>query len=180
MENMGRWFKEATGVKESKGNGKISSKHWFGSISKTYVLCHAAWAYFKRDLKQLQNLETMRFRLVSPNYMLKATSTWADDLEQQKQMERMRAVVLADPYDPVGVGVHLVCSWRGASGLASSKSNLVCVHRSSPGDWGKLMAQANVLIQKWPSCCKVSPERGHICRGQFSSSVSLHFTIFKT
>lgn len=58
--------------------------------------------YFKRDLRQLQNLETARFRLVSPNDVLEATSTLAGDLEQQKQMEMMKAVVIADPYDPAG------------------------------------------------------------------------------
>ena len=114
--------------------------------------------YFKRDLKQLQNLETTRFRLVSPNDVLEATSTLAGDLEQQKQMEMMKAVVIADPYDPLATGVHLVCSWSGASGLASSKSNLVCVHRGSPGNQGKLIAQAIVLVQRWASCSKVPPE----------------------
>ena len=50
----------------------------------------------------MQNLETTRFRLVSPSYVPEATSTRAGDLEPQKQMETMRALVIADPYDPVG------------------------------------------------------------------------------
>lgn len=45
----------------------------------------------------------------------------------------------------LGVGVHLVGSWRGVSDLASSKSNQVCVHHGSIGNRGRLITQASVL-----------------------------------
>lgn len=41
MENKRRWFTEAAGVKESKGNHKITNKYGIGNIGKTYILCHA-------------------------------------------------------------------------------------------------------------------------------------------
>lgn len=50
----------------------------------------------------MQHLEATRYRLVSPNYVLEATSTRAGDLDQQKQTEMVRAVVIKDPYNPAG------------------------------------------------------------------------------
>lgn len=85
--------------------------------------------------------------------VLEAMSAWAGDVQQQ--MEKRGAVVIAGPYYLFGVWCTILCHWRGASGLAFSRSNPVYVHYSSPGNQGE---SRPVCWYRSGLCWKVSPE----------------------
>lgn len=58
------------------------------------------------------------------------------------------------------------CSWKGASGSASCKSDLVGVHHGSPISWELgCMGTASVVAMV---SGELSSRQGHICRGSAS------------